>query len=68
MLKIKDKYLGTIIAKGNTTIELNKDLTQKQLLWVKNMVNSEYVEEQVIEKVVKSKRKTKKSEDNVEDK
>ena len=65
MLKIKDKYLGTIIAKGNTTIELNKDLTQKQLLWVKNMVNSQYVEEV---KVVKSKRKTKKSEDNVEDK
>ena len=45
MLRIKKKYLGKKIEKGVQTYTLSNQLTQKQLLHIKNMVSADYVEE-----------------------
>ena len=72
-LRIKKEHLGKIIGRGNDTYILTSDLSQKQLMFIKNMVSSSFVED-VIEKPievldepieVKPKKKKKK---NVEDK
>lgn len=44
-LKIKDKYIGNKVTKGFTEITLSKELTQRELLHIKNMISSEYIEE-----------------------
>lgn len=44
ILKVKEKYVNSTIQKGRDTIVLNDDLTQKELLWIHNVLNSEFVE------------------------
>lgn len=51
-LKIKDKYIGNKVTKGFTEITLSKELTQRELLHIKNMISSEYIEEvEPVEKI-----------------
>lgn len=45
MLKIKEEHVGKRIAKGNDVIILTRDLSQQKLLYVKNMISSEFIEE-----------------------
>jgi hypothetical protein len=49
MLRIKKEHIGKRLVKGNEFIELTNNLTDKQILYVKNMISADYVEE-VIEK------------------
>ena len=44
-LKIKDKYIGNKVTKGFTEITLSNELSQRELLHIKNMISSEYIEE-----------------------
>jgi len=44
-LRVKKKHLGKRITNGNEEIILTKELTQKELLYIKNMIGSDYVEE-----------------------
>jgi hypothetical protein len=55
MLKIKEKFLGRRIVKGNTIIILSNDLTQKELLWIKNVICESFIEEKKV--IKKSKKK-----------
>lgn len=51
-LKVKDKYIGNKVTKGFTEITLSKELTQRELLHIKNMISSEYIEEvEPVEKI-----------------
>ncbi|CAA6810489.1 MAG: Unknown protein [uncultured Sulfurovum sp.] len=59
MLKIKDKYLNQTVSNGSRKIKLSEDLTQKQLLSIKNTFCSEMIEEVVIEKEVTEEVETK---------
>lgn len=44
MLRIKEQYKGKTILKGRDVIVLSDKLTQKELLWVNNMVSKEFIE------------------------
>lgn len=59
MLKIKDKYLNKIVSNGNRRMLLSQELTQKQLLSIKNTFCSEMIEEVIIEKEVTEEVETK---------
>lgn len=45
MLKIKKEHLNKRIGKGSDVYVLSEDLTQKQLMFIKNMVSDAFVEE-----------------------
>lgn len=49
MLKIKKEHIGKRIVRGNETIELTADLSQRQLLSIKNLISVDYVEEHIEE-------------------
>lgn len=44
-LRIKAEHLGKRIAKSNEVIELTVDLDQNKLLYIKNMISSDFIEE-----------------------
>lgn len=45
MLRIRKEHIGKRVGNGNTLYILTEDLTQKQLLYIKNMVADAFVEE-----------------------
>jgi hypothetical protein len=45
MLKIKKKYLGKTLMKDGTKVLLHKDLTQKELIYIKNNFGEILVQE-----------------------
>lgn len=55
MLRLKKEHAGKIIAKGNETLTLSDDMSQKQLLYVKNMISAGFVEDVSEEKHVAEK-------------
>jgi hypothetical protein len=70
MLRIKKIHIGKNIIKGSTSIILSENLTQKELLFIKNMVCSDFIEEydelaeskKQVESYVKTKVKKEKDE------
>ena len=62
MERIKIEHLGKVIVKGNQRIELTEDLSQKQILFIKNIISKDFVEvvpEVVVETEEKPKTKRK---------
>jgi len=62
MERIKKQHLGKVIVKGNQRIELTEDLSQKQILFIKNIISKDFVEvvpEVVVETEEKPKAKRK---------
>lgn len=53
MLRIKKEHLGKVILRGQSKFILSEDLTQQEILYVKNMISSEFVEEVKVEDKVK---------------
>lgn len=45
MLRIKSTHIGKNIIKGSTSIILTDSLSQKEMLYVKNMICSDFIEE-----------------------
>jgi hypothetical protein len=45
MLRIKKKYLNQTILNGREIYKLNNSLTQTELLYIGNHINSIYIEE-----------------------
>jgi predicted metal-binding transcription factor (methanogenesis marker protein 9) len=43
--RIKKEHLGKRIVKGNETFILNENLSDNEILYVKNMLSSEFVEQ-----------------------
>lgn len=44
ILKLKKEYIGSRFLKGSQVIELHKDLTQIDLLYIKKYINEDSVE------------------------
>ena len=72
MLRLKKEHIGKVITKGNDRITLTEEMSQKQLLYVKNMISAEFVEdvseekhvaEKEVEAYVSAKQKTKRNKD-----
>lgn len=59
MLRVKKRFLNSVIIKGNNRIVLTNNLSQKELMHIKIMINSE-----VIEEYKPRKSKSSKKEDN----
>lgn len=67
MLRIKKIHIGKNIIKGSTSFILNESLTQKEMLYIKNMISSDFIEEydelaesrKEVEEYVKEPSKTK---------
>jgi len=45
MLKIEEKYIGTTLIQGNSRMVLNDELSQRELLYIKNRISDKYVTE-----------------------
>jgi hypothetical protein len=54
MYRIKKEYIGKNIIKGSNNILLRDDMTDKEILYVKNIISPHFVEE-VIEEVIQVK-------------
>lgn len=54
-LRIKQEHIGKSISVGGTFMTLSAELSQREIMFVKNMVNSMFVEEydEAIEKAKK---------------
>ena len=76
-MKIKDKYIGKFILKGNNRIELKEEMSEKDLLFIKNNISPFFLEEEnlveievivpeeTIEKENKHPRKKRKKKDDI---
>jgi hypothetical protein len=49
MIRIKKEYIGRVIIKGSNKYELTEDMTQKQILFIKNMVSPHFIEDDIID-------------------
>jgi hypothetical protein len=76
MLRLKKEHIGQIVTKGNDKIILSEDMSQRQLLYINNMISTVFIEEydEVLEKARRqaedyasseSKRKTNKDVDDI---
>ncbi|MCP4761433.1 MAG: hypothetical protein GY870_06600 [archaeon] len=76
-MKIKDKYIGKFILKGNNRIELKEEMSERDLLFIKNNISPFFLEEEnlveievivpeeTIEKENKLPRKKRKKKDDI---
>ncbi len=43
-LRIRKQHINKYVHKGSHTFKLDENLTQKQLLFIKNMISSDFIE------------------------